>query len=149
MIFFAVYAALVWFAAARWRRQWQSFAWLLVGVLGLIVTAWLHLLLNEWTGGRIFLPVLQALLYPYAAFVATIGLYIACMPRARTANACASCEYDLSGLEHEGLVCPECGIPAVSPAPRARPRRPAAPEPVFRLPGASAAPSACLDPAVE
>lgn len=113
MFAFAIYAVAVWFAAARWRRTWLSFAAVLAGGLGLVAVAYLHYRLNIWTHGRIYLRVLQVMLYPYTAMVVGMGLYIACLPRAageRAAVHCPACHYDLAGLEPEGLVCPECGM---------------------------------------
>jgi hypothetical protein len=40
---FAAYALAVWYAAARWRRQWAGLAAVAVGILGLLLVAYLHL----------------------------------------------------------------------------------------------------------
>ncbi len=109
MVLFSIYAVIVWFAAARYRRQWGSFASVAAGLAGLILIALLHIQLSRWTNGRIFLPVLQAMLYPYIGLVALVGLYLSCLPRAMAATACRACEYDLTGLAADRVVCPECG----------------------------------------
>lgn len=109
MIFFAVYAVIIWYAAARFRRRWEAFAWVAAGAIGLILVALFHWRLSVWTGGRIYLRVLQALLYPYTVLVVVGGLYIACLPRPRSKVHCRVCQYDLAGLEEP--VCPECGAP--------------------------------------
>ncbi len=109
MVLFSIYAVIVWFAAARYRRQWGSFASVAAGLAGLILVALLHIQLSRWTNGRIYLPVLQAMLYPYIGLVALVGLYLSCLPRGMAATACRACEYDLTGLAAEHVVCPECG----------------------------------------
>jgi len=129
VFFFPLYAVLVWYAAARWRRRWESFAWVGAGVAGLVLIAYLHLCLNEWTHGRIFLRVLQTLLYPYTGLVGVVGVYIACLPRRVAVYCCHECHYDLSGLIGETAVCPECGTTC---RPEVRPRP---------IPGPGAAPS--------
>lgn len=173
MFVFALYAVLVWWAAAHWRRRWGAFAAVTGGMALLVVVAWFHYLLNEWTAGRLYLPVLQVVLYPYIALVGLIGYFVACLPRTKLAGHCRVCEYDLRGLEDETLTCPECGaeiageIPAPAesePAPAvpvivrrelpatggttleqlARSRRERAPAPAAPPSPATAAPSAVL-----
>lgn len=142
MILFVIYAALAWFAAMRWRRTLAAFAAVLAAVGGLVLLAGFHLLLNQWTGGRIFLPGLQMMLYPYTVLVGLIGVYLACLPRSIPAASCRACEYDLRGLAADRAVCPECGraptdaqralIADSSSTPPAD--RPALPEPVPTTP---------------
>jgi hypothetical protein len=115
VVLFSIYAVIVWFAAARYRRQWRAFASIAAGVAGLVVIALFHAQLARWSQGRIYLPVLQAMLYPYIVLVALVGLYLSVLPRCVPATACGTCAYDLRGLgEHDlqglaALVCPECG----------------------------------------
>ena len=155
MFLFAIYAVLVWYAAARWRRRWQSFAWVAAGLLGLVVVAWLHLELNRWSGGRLRVQVFQSLLYPFTLFVGAIGLYIACLPRAvRSALHCRACEYELSGLDEPVEMCPECGTPHVAGSPLTRVRRarsapPAEPLPAGPRSPAIAGPAVCRSPRAE
>lgn len=108
MVGFVFYAALVWWAGYHWRRRWLGFAWVSLGFAGLVCMAWLHWRLSEWTHGRIYLPVLQVLLYPYTLLVAAGGVFMASMPK-MLPYRCASCGYDLEGLEGNLAVCPECG----------------------------------------
>jgi 4-amino-4-deoxy-L-arabinose transferase-like glycosyltransferase len=109
MLAFVVYAFAVWYAAARWRRRWPSFAWVALGLVGLLLIAYLHYWLNIWTHGAIYLPVLRSILYPYTILVVIVGVYIACLPRTRPGEtSCTSCKYDLAGLTMPA-VCPECG----------------------------------------
>ena len=131
MVLFVAYAVLVWYFAVKWRRRPWAFVAVAVGLCGLAVVAFGHWRLSIWSGGRIYLPVLQSLLYPYAALVAVIGVYIGCLPRARPAHECRACRYDLRGLQaHAAAVCPECGSMsgqrrfARSPQPGPLPNRP-------------------------
>ncbi|MEX2218913.1 MAG: hypothetical protein WD749_09155 [Phycisphaerales bacterium] len=143
MFVFALYAVLVWWLAARWRRQWGSFAVVAAGLALLLAVAWLHYLLSLWSEGRIYLPVFQSILYPYIALVTLVGLYIACLPANSRLPLCPACDYDLGGLEDETTSCPECGIPFMMENNRVRrvwadPICPAALAPVSRAPGALA-----------
>lgn len=118
MLLFVLYAVLVWYACARWRRRWLGFACALVGAAGVVGVAIFHIHLNRWSGGRIYLPVLQSLLYPYGVLLLVMGLYIACLPRSRPAISCRRCHYDLAGLEEDEPRCPECGLVAADPRKR-------------------------------
>lgn len=102
------YAVLVWYGALRWRRNWRGVAAVVLGVLGVVVTGYLHYMLNEWTHGRVYLRVLQVLLYPYGVLVAAVGFFIAALPRVYSGAQCRTCGYDLRGLETNDRVCPEC-----------------------------------------
>ncbi len=109
MFAFVVYAVGIWYAAARWRRRWQSFAWVTAGFFGCVFVAWLHTRLNIYTHGKIYLPILRSLLYPYTGLVVVVGLYIACLPRGNRFHGCCPwCKYDLTGLPRPAK-CPECG----------------------------------------
>lgn len=163
VVLFSVYAVIVWYAAARYRRTWIALAAVAAGVAGLILVALFHIQLARWSHGRIFLPTLQLMLYPYILLVAAIGLYLSLLPRIIPVTACRTCEYDLRGLA--AVVCPECGRrplpdqaaaiatgsppPAISPATGAtRDPRPAS---GLAIPGwsAIAAPPAFRDPSPE
>lgn len=115
MFAFVVYAVGIWYAAAKWRRRWLSFAWVGIGFLGCVFVAWLHYRLNIYTHGKIYLPILRSLLYPYTGLVVVVGLYIACLPRGnRLEGCCPWCRYDLKGLPRPAK-CPECGRVSVGP----------------------------------
>jgi hypothetical protein len=128
MFAFVIYAVAVWYAAARWRRRWPSFAWVGLGLAGLLMVAYIHYRLNVWSDGKIYLPVLRSLLYPYTIMVVMVGVYIACLPRSKPGeHRCSCCRYDLAGLTLPA-PCPECGTPnAAIRARRATPGRPGAP----------------------
>ncbi len=112
VVFFVVYAVLVWYLAARWRRQWRGLLAAIGGVAGVAFVAFLHWRLSEWTDRGIYLEVLQVLLYPYGIVVGAVALFIAALPRSPRSAHCAHCGYDLHGLTAygpQGLICPECG----------------------------------------
>lgn len=112
MVFFVIYAVLVWWLATRWRRQWKGLAAAFGGVLGIALIAFVHWRLSEWTNRQIYLEVLQVLLYPYGVTVGAVALFLTALPRARPIRRCANCGYDLRGLPAStalGLICPECG----------------------------------------
>ena len=147
--FFTGYAVLVWIAAARYRRRWAGFGWVGAGVVGLVIVALLHIQLNVWTHGQIYLPVLQSILYPYTVVVGVMGLYLACLPRRVPEAHCVICLYDLRGLAHEAQLCPECATPlkTLTPARPARALPAPAPRPAALPAPATAGLSVCLDPA--
>ena len=167
MFAFVLYAVLVWYAAARWRRQWGSYLAIAAGLAGLVLVAYLHYRLSVWTHGRIYLPILRVLLYPYTLLVVAVGLFIAALPRRPLAwDHCPGCLYDLRGLDAPVEVCPECGMneelarfiegrrfrgfpaPPGEPLIRAASATPApapAPRPAGPRWPQSAAASACLD----
>lgn len=107
---FVGYAMLVWVFAARFRRRLGGFVAVGLGLAGLVGLNYLHWLLSEWTHGRIYLPVLRSIMYPYTAMVFVVGLFIACLPRVSSAG-CAHCGYSLHGLAPRlgVFTCPECG----------------------------------------
>lgn len=108
MFFFVAYAVVVWWLAARWRRRWRGFIAVAAGVAGLVGVAYLHYQLSAWTNHKIYLQVLQILLYPYTVMVGALGVFLASLPRGAAKGACAGCGYDLSGLPADARVCPEC-----------------------------------------
>jgi len=108
---FMVYGVLVWWLTFRLRGSWRAFVPPVVGVLGVVGVGWLHMRLNDWSGGKIYLQVLQVLLYPYGAMVGAVGVFIAAIPVkavGRRDRKCHACLYDLRG--NETGVCPECGV---------------------------------------
>lgn len=108
MFAFVAYAVLTWYLTFRFRRQWRGGLVLLCSMLGLALVAAFHFQLNKWTRGAIYLPVLQVLLYSFAALTLSVGLFILAAPR-RERSVCRTCQYNLAGLYDEGMyVCPEC-----------------------------------------
>ncbi len=109
--FFLGYAMLVWWPCAVFRRRWPSFVAATLGVLGMMVIIEMHRRLGHMTEGRIFVPVMQVLLYPYMYLVGAVGLFIAVLPRQPPLGHCGRCGYDLSGQAQDHWQCPECGGP--------------------------------------
>jgi len=108
---FAGYALLVWFPACIYRRRWEGFAAIVLGLAGLLAMAALHLMLSRATQGRIFAPVFQGIFYPYIALVIGMALFLFVLPRHHPPGTCARCGYDLDGAPESQRVCPECGAP--------------------------------------
>ncbi len=106
--FFVGYALLVWIPAARFRRQWLSFAIVLLGALGLIGISLAHYQLRELRPSW-FIQGMQVLLYPYSVLVTAVGFFIAVLPRTFE-GGCPSCGYSLTGLPISRRLCPECGV---------------------------------------
>ncbi|MBX3322980.1 MAG: hypothetical protein KF757_08315 [Phycisphaeraceae bacterium] len=117
MIAFTIYAALVTFFAARWRRTLRGFVIVALADALLVGLAWLHLQIPvlEEQGFRLAANInirpFQAILYPYIAVIALVGLFVASLPRHAPVESCGHCRYDLSALLEEPgpLICPECG----------------------------------------
>lgn len=115
--FFTGYAVIVWWLACRYRRTWRSFAWVGAGAIFMAIVILGHIELGIATKGRIYVPVLQPILYAYGITVTGMGLYIACLPRrSEPGRYCHSCGYDLRGIALRAIpgvltrVCPECGM---------------------------------------
>lgn len=112
MVFFVIYVVLVWWLAARWRRQWRGLLVAVGSVAGVAFVSFLHWRLSEWTNRGIYIEVLQVLLYPYGIVVGAVALFLTMLPRSRDRRRCPNCGYDLRGLAAigpQGLICPECG----------------------------------------
>ena len=115
--FFTGYLVIVWWLAARYRRTWKGFAWVGAGAVFMALVIFGHIELGVATNGRIYLPVLQPILYAYGFTVVGMGLYIACLPRRVEAGRyCHACGYDMRGIRAGAIpgvttrVCPECGM---------------------------------------
>lgn len=109
MLILPAYAVILWYLVARHRRTWKGALFTSAGFGLLVFIAYFHWLLSKWTDGRVFLPTLQAVLYPYSVLTGVVGVYICCVPRRREHCQCVQCRYDLSGLDGERVTCPECG----------------------------------------
>lgn len=110
MLLLPAYAVILWYLIAQHRRTWRGFAIVAGGFLFLVLVAYFHWLLSKWTHGAVFLPTLQAVLYPYTVLVGVIGFYICCVSRRHVHGHCQKCRYDLAGLEGTEIICPECGL---------------------------------------
>jgi len=110
MFAFVVYALVFWFLVAKFRRHWIGYTLSVVSFLGVMLIAYLHIKIRDWSGGRLYLGAMQMLLYPYGMLVFSVAVFIAFIPRRHPEGACQRCGYDLRGLEGLGLTCPECGL---------------------------------------
>jgi hypothetical protein len=111
-----LYAVLVWFLSARFRRRWQGAATVILAVALLTALGSLAVegddlhgqsAMPEWwqRGSKQFL----VLLVPYGLLVGTVACFLVTLPRRKPDRACRGCGYDLDGLEPRDLLCPECG----------------------------------------
>lgn len=110
MVLFIAYAALILALVAKHRRRWAGIGVLTLGLFGILFFGWLHYRLSAWTNGFIALPLMQAMLYPFAFVISLLSIFAFCLPRRHEPSCCEACGYDLSGLEHAPAPCPECGI---------------------------------------
>lgn len=146
MFVFPVYAALVWYACFRWRRQFLGFAALGAGVMGVLLLAMLDVVVTRWLTHQVTKPLFVLLLLAEAGIILPVGAFVVMMPRERVELPCRACGYELLGLEIANPTCPECGLEHAArklrpvaplaltpPAPIARPRpaqrKTAAPQP--------------------
>lgn len=132
MILFAAYAVVIWYFAMRWRRRALGFAVAIVGGLPVFLAARHVPMLASLGGSALRTPgrgmeALQVLLWGEAAAVMGVALFIACLPRPPRTRHCSYCWYDLSGLDAETDVCPECGTPRHGYHTRPAPTPPPAP----------------------
>lgn len=109
--FFLGYALIVWWPAIVYRRQWRGWLAVILGTLALLLLIKLHAFVGLQTNGRIFVPVFQSILVPYAFLIAGVGVYVNILPASYARGHCGRCGYDLAGLDRERHVCPECGRP--------------------------------------
>lgn len=109
--FFTGYAVIVWWLAGRFRRTWTGYACVAAGAafMGLVIFG--HYQLGIATQGRIYMEVLQPILYAYGLMVTSMGLFVASLPRrVEHGRRCHACGYDLEWIENgDPGVCPECG----------------------------------------
>lgn len=109
MFLFLAFAAIFWAGIYIHRRTWWALVWWLGAVVVLIAVALFHAWLDVYYRGTIHLPIMRAVLYPYAALVTGLGIILAFMPKNYSGRPCPKCKYDVSGLAEEGrFSCPEC-----------------------------------------
>ncbi|MEN0020869.1 MAG: hypothetical protein AAF747_08310 [Planctomycetota bacterium] len=121
--FFVGVALSVWFPAYHYRRRLAGFGIVMLGLLGLAALAYFHYWASIWTNGRVSLPALQMMLYPYTLLVVAVGVGLACVPRGEPiaiGGQCGHCGYDITALPQHVVRCPECGehLSRVAPASR-------------------------------
>lgn len=123
MLFFPAYAFLVWYFAVKHRRRPLGLAAVVLGLIGILAIALLHVKIRDWSNGSIQIESAQFLLYTYAALVFGLGMFFVVLPRGtptrwREVGACQGCGYDLRSLEPDtDTLCPECGARYEPPPP--------------------------------
>ncbi len=105
MILFAIYAVLIWFFAARWRRTLKGFSVVFLGAALALLTTYVAF---RFLAKDTFVP-LSLLLTAEGVAVLSVGLFIVCLPARPDGRHCGYCWYDMSGLDATVPVCPECG----------------------------------------
>ncbi|MEK6703558.1 MAG: hypothetical protein AABZ53_14955 [Planctomycetota bacterium] len=122
MFFFGLYTVVVWWFAFVWRRRWQGWLALIVGLFGMLALR--NLMARIPVEGIATSPLVEILLVPYVGALAFVGIFILVMPRPHESHRCQSCGYDMLGLVPRA-TCPECGrIDATSPGVRHKPSHP-------------------------
>lgn len=119
MILPVVFATIVWYLAAKFRRQTLGFLVVLLAIAALVLLMRPAIEPDARGAARVVAPMPEwwklgskqvlVLLIPYAALVGSVGLFIACLPRPKEHWQCGKCRYDLRGLSVEIVYCPECG----------------------------------------
>lgn len=113
MVFLLAYAVAIWAVAVVYRRRWQAYAAILLGLPPVaLITHWAVLYTHSTqTGPQNWLYAIGA---AYAGLIAGVGLLIAVQPRRAPAmEPCRVCGYEVRGIEG---VCPECGHDPAQPA---------------------------------
>ena len=109
MFLFLAFAAIVWAGLYIHRRTWWAVVWWLSAIAVLVTVGMLHNWLDAYYHGTIYLPIMRAILYPYAVLVVVFGCILGCMPKHYEGRPCHKCKYDVTGLAEDGrFSCPEC-----------------------------------------
>lgn len=109
MFLFLAFAAIVWAGLYIHRRTWWAVVWWLSAIAVLVTVGMLHNWLDAYYHGTIYLPIMRAVLYPYAVLVVVFGFILGCMPKHYEGRPCHKCKYDVTGLAEDGrFSCPEC-----------------------------------------
>lgn len=126
MVAFTVYAILVGYLAARWRRRLSGVLVVIGAEVLLVGLAWLHYQIPMLAArghpalANIDIQPFQMFFYPYIVLIGVVGGFIVAMPRKAPVDSCWYCRYDLSNLLDEPgvLICPECGREHIGPGSR-------------------------------
>src|ERR1051325_12209144 len=111
MILFPIYAVVIWYLCFRWRRTWIGWAALVLGLAGVGLISWMHMVFNTAVFSDSVNPMLfQILLVAEAGLVLVMGGFSVTLPVEVAELPCRRCRYDLAGLEEENPTCPECGM---------------------------------------
>lgn len=110
MFIFPLYAALVWYCCARWRREFLGFAAYVAGVACIVLLVYVDVRLMRLVFNTGASPTFLLLLWAEAGIIALIGGFVVLSPKERVARPCRGCGYELEGLDDPNPRCPECGI---------------------------------------
>jgi hypothetical protein len=102
VILFALYAMLVWYLAARWRRRPLGIVVVLTGAGAAAMGGWL-------APDALISPDVRVLLKGEAGIILLVGLLILAMPRRDPVLACAGCGAAFTGVRRRVQACERCG----------------------------------------
>lgn len=108
MFLFPLYAVLVGFLVARFRRRWQGFAITLVAVALVALVGVLHWWMGQLSHGRLQVDNMRVILIGYGLLIGAMGTFIACLGHQQPWH-CQFCGYNLLGHAEHNPMCPECG----------------------------------------
>ncbi len=104
---FGLYTVVVWWFTFVWRRRWQGWLGLAVGLGGMLVLRALVPAIFK-VPGIASSPLVEVLLLPFAVVLTFVGVFILVLPRPHDAFRCQGCGYDMGGHAAHA-TCPECG----------------------------------------
>lgn len=107
VILLPVYAILIWFVIAFFRRRWQAFVILALSGFPVLLLTHLCIQYIPLPSGEPKPSWLYGISGAYAMLILVIGFVIAVQHHTRTVHDCHACGYDLTGTTSR--VCPECG----------------------------------------
>lgn len=105
---FPLYAVVVGFLVAKFRRRWQGFAITLLAVVLVGLVGVLHWWLGILSHGRLQVDNMRIILIGYGLLIGAMGTFIACLGHQHPWH-CQFCGYNLLGHAEHNPMCPECG----------------------------------------
>lgn len=108
MFLFPLYAVLVAFLVAKYRRRWQGFAITLLAMAFVALVGVLHWWMGFLSDGRLQVDNMRIILIGYGLLIGAMGFFIACLGHQQPWH-CQFCGYNLLGHAEHNPMCPECG----------------------------------------
>lgn len=108
MFLFPLYAVLVAFLVAKFRRRWQGFAITVLAVAIVALVGLLHWWIAQVSHGRLQVDNMRVILIGYGLLIGAMGTFIACLGHQQPWH-CQFCGYNLLGHAEHNPTCPECG----------------------------------------